>query len=107
MLEIEVARVGERFAADQSERARNSQVDALHVGRIAEVAIRAEHQLVDDAEHRRVGADAQAEREDDRRGESRGPAETAQRIARILQQLVTKRGRESRAWARGESEEVE
>jgi hypothetical protein len=53
----------------------------VHAAGIVEILRRAEHQSIDDAEHRRVRTNAESEREDDRRGEARLGAHTAERVA--------------------------
>src|SRR3954463_8076606 len=60
----------------------------MNARRVSEVGERPEHELVDHVEHRGVGADAEAERENDGRGEAGFPPETADRIANVLLEIV-------------------
>ena len=52
---------------------------------------RAKQQTVDDAEHRRVRADAESERENDRDGEPRLCLEPARGVAKVLRENVDQR----------------
>ena len=62
------------------------QVDTLHRRRVAHQRRRAKHEAVDEREHRRVGADAEREREHHARGECGAGAEAAQRHPGVLPQ---------------------
>ena len=75
-------------------------IDAMHRCRIAKVRERSEHQSVDDVEHRRVGADAESERDDDRGGERGRPAKAAERIPNVLLESVERGNRPDRAVSR-------
>jgi hypothetical protein len=55
---------------------------------IAEVREWAQHQLVDDVEHRGVRADAQTERHHDGSGESGAAAKAAERVSDVLLEIV-------------------
>ena len=57
-------------------------MDAISV---AQKRRRTDEQAIDDAEHRRIGADAESEREHDAEGEARLGAKAADRVAEILQ----------------------
>src|SRR5262245_33026696 len=60
-------------------------MDAICVG---EIRGRTEQQLIDDAEHRRIRADSQPERDDDCRGKAWLEANAACCVTKVLRQCV-------------------
>ncbi len=62
----------------------------MHRTRILEHRRGAEQHPVHDAEHRRVGADAESEREDYSKGECLARAQSAERVAQILEHALDK-----------------
>ena len=63
-------------------------IQAHHTARIPDVGRRLEEQAIDNAEHRRVGADAERQRDDRGDGQPRAPCERAQRVAQVGEQGV-------------------
>src|SRR5262249_52908579 len=70
--QIEIASILEGRARTGAAVDRRLEVHAVNGARVAKVWERANHEAIDHAEHRRVGADAQRERQRHGDGESRG-----------------------------------
>ena len=70
---------------------REIEVDAIDLARIAQIGGRPEHEAVDDAKECRVRAEAERDRENDRGGEPRAPAQSARGPAQVLPQCVEQR----------------
>ncbi len=64
------------------------EVDAVHAVSIGEERRRPEEQSIGNAEHCRVGADAEGQRDHDRRCEAGLPAQAADRVANVLPEGV-------------------
>ena len=60
----------------------------MHLARAAQIREWPEHEPVDDAEHRDVGADAQRQRDDDGGGKAGGVDQPAHGVANVLQECV-------------------
>ncbi len=86
--QVEVARVGEGRLRPHAPARRGLEVDATDGGGVAEVRERPEHEPVDHAEHRRVGADSECQREHHRRGEAGRSPEAAQCESYILADAI-------------------
>jgi len=56
--------------------------------RVLQVRVRSEHQPIDDAEHRGVGADSKRQRDDHRHREPRRLPQPAQGVLEILAEIV-------------------
>ena len=54
--------------------------------RITQVGRRSDQELIDDPEHRDVGADPESERHDDRCGEHWASAKSTRGVAKVLEQ---------------------
>jgi hypothetical protein len=69
-----------------------AQIDAVRVRRVLEIWKGPEHQPVDDAEHGRVRSDPEGERDDHRGGEPRRLPQPAERVAKVLTEIVEQLG---------------
>jgi hypothetical protein len=89
---LRVERIRDRAPSELDARVGPSRVIESHDPlRVDDVLRLAQQQLVDDPKHRRVRADAEAERQHDHRGESGTSAEGTQNVARVLPERLEPR----------------
>ena len=86
MAQIEVARVLEDGTSGRPAVDRGLEVDAIDCARVAQIRKRPQHEPIDHAEHRGVGADAEPERQNDGDREPRRSTEPPECVPKVLMQ---------------------